>query len=90
MKYWRKTLDREKVKPARYEVHINRELCKGCRFCVEFCPRHVLHESAEMNKKGYRVVSARQANACLDCGLCELVCPEFAITVKPVEEDDAG
>jgi len=34
-------------------VTINAELCKGCGFCIEFCPSGVLEFSAEFNLKGY-------------------------------------
>ncbi|MFC1872388.1 ferredoxin family protein [Chloroflexota bacterium] len=88
MKYWRNTLDQESVKQARFRVHVERDLCKGCRFCIELCPRHVLYESAELNKKGYRVVQADDDNRCLNCGLCEKICPEFAIKVAEIENEN--
>ena len=31
--------------------------CKGCGFCVEFCPRKVLFLSEEMNSLGYHFAS---------------------------------
>jgi len=34
-------------------VAINVERCKGCSFCVEFCPTHVLALSSAFNSKGY-------------------------------------
>lgn len=87
MKYWRKTLDRDRVKPGRYQIQVLRERCKGCRFCIEFCPQHVLRESPELNRKGYHPVCADADNNCLNCGLCGLICPEFAIYVTPLEEE---
>jgi len=87
MKYWRKTLDRDRVKPKHYQIRVLKERCKGCRFCTEFCPKQVLHESTEFNSKGYHPVYADSNNECVDCGLCELICPEFAISVVPLEED---
>ena len=48
---------------------------------------HVLHESTEFNSKGYHPVCADSNNDCLNCGLCELICPEFAISVVPLEEE---
>jgi len=88
MKYWRKTLDRDRVKPKRYQVQVLKDRCKGCRFCIEFCPRHTLRESSEFNSKGYHPIYADSNNDCLDCGLCEMLCPEFAISVVPAEEEE--
>jgi len=90
MKYWRKTLDQDRIKPSRYQIQVLKERCKGCRFCIEFCPKQVLHESTEFNSKGYHPVYADSNNDCLDCGLCELMCPEFAISVVPSEEEKAN
>lgn len=55
--------------------------CKGCKFCIEFCPEDVLEESTAINAKGYHypVVKAGKEEACVNCGFCRLVCPEFAI-----------
>jgi 2-oxoglutarate ferredoxin oxidoreductase subunit delta len=60
-------------KPAIIKITI--EWCKGCEICVAFCPRNVL----EM-KEG-KVMVARP-NDCIKCMLCELRCPDFAITVE--------
>ncbi|MFC1870491.1 ferredoxin family protein [Chloroflexota bacterium] len=87
MKYWRKPLDGDRVKPTRGRVKVLEDRCKGCRFCIEFCPRHVLEESKGFNSKGYHPVYAAHSDECADCGLCELICPEFAINVVPVEEE---
>jgi len=55
-------------------ITINKEWCKGCEICVEFCPTHVL----AMNGPVVEVVNLE---ACTACGLCEIRCPDFAITV---------
>ncbi len=86
MKYWRKTLDQDRVKPSRGRVEVLKDSCKQCRFCIEFCPKQVLEEAAEFNSKGYHPVYAARSDECVDCGLCELICPEFAISVTPLEE----
>ena len=90
MKHWRKTLDRDRVKPIRGRFELIKDRCKGCRFCIEFCPRQVLEESKEFNSKGYHPVYAASSDECVDCGLCELICPEFAISVVPLEDEKEG
>lgn len=85
-KYWRKPLDADKVKVPHGEIHILVERCKGCQFCVEYCPRAVLDISEDFNPKGYHYPVAKNEDACLNCGLCEMLCPEFAIFCVEVEE----
>ena len=71
----------------KYRQVVIADRCKECGFCIEFCPRQVLHESTEFNSKGYHPVYADSDNDCLHCGLCELICPEFALCVEPVNEE---
>ncbi len=63
----------------RGEVFINRERCKGCGFCVEFCPTHALGMDQEINNKGYHPPVVVDLEACTGCDLCGLYCPDFAI-----------
>lgn len=61
------------------KLAIVKDLCKGCAFCIEFCPKHVLAVASDFNKKGYHPPAVKDALACSDCKLCEYYCPEFAI-----------
>jgi 2-oxoglutarate ferredoxin oxidoreductase subunit delta len=67
---------RAKRPAARLAIDI--ELCKGCAFCVEFCPTGALELSSEFNRKGYHPPVVIEDD-CVYCEVCELVCPEFAI-----------
>jgi 2-oxoglutarate ferredoxin oxidoreductase subunit delta len=80
MKYWRTPLDQGKVHPTRrQELVILQERCKGCGFCIAFCPRGVLEFSADFNKKGYHFPSVIDNSKCANCRFCQDLCPEFAI-----------
>ncbi|MBN1885972.1 MAG: 4Fe-4S binding protein [Candidatus Krumholzibacteriota bacterium] len=60
-------------KPA--VIRVVPEWCKGCEICVAFCPKNVL----EMENGTVKVA---RPDDCIKCMLCELRCPDFAITVE--------
>jgi len=60
------------------EVTIREEWCKGCRYCVVFCPKDVL----VMERKIAKVVNIED---CTGCDLCAWICPEFAVKVNKEE-----
>ena len=68
-----------KKKRQRGVVFIKKELCKGCGFCVEFCPFDVLEMSDEFNEKGYHPPKIVNIEVCTGCDLCGMYCPDFAI-----------
>lgn len=82
MTYWRQPLDRDRVQVPHGIVHIIDERCKGCGYCVEFCPLHVLIMSKRTNTKGYHPPELTQDAHCINCGLCALLCPDFAIFIE--------
>ncbi len=75
-----------KLKSPQGDIHIIKEQCKGCGFCVEYCPQDVLEISEEFNKKGYHPPRIKNEQNCIACRLCEMMCPEFAIFVTIKEE----
>lgn len=66
-------------------IHILKERCKGCSFCVEFCPKDVLQLSREYNLKGYHPPYVKKPEACISCNLCMMLCPDFAIYCEDKE-----
>lgn len=78
-------------------IQIDKSRCKGCGFCVEFCPKDCISLSDELNLKGYYVAASNggdgsaegapggdgpvDGGACNGCGTCALMCPEVAIEV---------
>ncbi len=79
MKLWRTPLDLDKIKLPKGTVKIIVERCKGCNFCIEFCPRQVLVMSENFNKKGYHYPKIIKSGQCVNCSLCADICPEFSI-----------
>ncbi len=86
MKYWRTPLDVDRLKVPRGRVVIQEERCKGCGFCVEYCPKDVLVMSTGFNRKGYHPPVIVPGTDCVNCGLCEMICPDFAIYSVAVED----
>jgi len=60
-------------------VSIIVERCKGCGFCIAFCPSGVLTLSTVFNDKGYHYPEVAHPEKCTGCGLCGMYCPDFAI-----------
>lgn len=58
---------------------IDIERCKGCGFCVAFCPAQNLQLSKEFNSKGYHYPEVVDPAFCRGCDLCGMLCPDFAI-----------
>ena len=87
MKLWRTPLDAEKVQHPEGTVRIIVERCKGCGFCVEYCPEGVLKLDHAYNKKGYHPPVVIEGKECVMCRLCELLCPDFSIFIT---EEGAG
>ena len=82
MPLWRQPLDKDRILITRGIVHIIDDRCKGCGFCIEFCPQGVLELSSRTNAKGYHPPQVTSDVNCVNCGLCALLCPDFAIYIE--------
>jgi 2-oxoglutarate ferredoxin oxidoreductase subunit delta len=87
-KIWRKPLDSERVKLPKAEIHILKDQCKGCGFCIQYCPKKVLEESNEINARGIHPPRVVDESKCILCSFCTSVCPDFAIFVVERERKE--
>lgn len=64
-----------------------KERCKGCGFCIEFCPKKIISLSDKMNNLGYRYARVKDEDieSCSGCAICALMCPEVLIEVEEVQ-----
>lgn len=62
------------------KVEINKELCKGCSYCVAACPKKAISLSTEFNPAGYNFAVVDE-ELCIGCGTCYTVCPDYVYTV---------
>ena len=69
-------------------IEIVLDWCKGCEICIKRCPVDAFEVSDILNKRGIYPPKLKDDNECNYCRLCELLCPDFAITVIPDEEKE--
>ncbi len=65
-------------------IEITSELCKGCKLCIDVCPKGVIDISDKLNTSSYHPAYYKGAD-CTGCALCFYACPEPAAirVVKP-------
>ncbi|HKZ50409.1 MAG TPA: 4Fe-4S dicluster domain-containing protein [Dehalococcoidia bacterium] len=73
---------REAAEPERVLFFLG--WCKKCEICMAFCPR----DSLEMGPDGYPWLA--HPETCTECGLCEVLCPDFVITVSAYHGRQVG
>ena len=83
-------LDKESLRQPKAEIHLIIDQCKGCGYCIEFCPKKVLEESSEINSKGVHPPRIADENRCIICSFCTAVCPDFAIYVIEKTDKESG
>ena len=69
-----------KEKKKAKAITIHEKWCKRCGICVEFCPGKIFS-----SETGQVPVVAR-LSSCTVCRLCEMRCPDYAVSVEEVGE----
>jgi len=68
------------MKSKKFNIRVEKDLCKGCGLCIWICPVKELEFSSEVNRYGYTIPKATKGR-CIGCHLCEHICPDMAIWV---------
>lgn len=63
------------------KIIIDRELCKGCKYCMIACPLGIILIDENFNKKGFLPAVCVEPDKCTGCSICARMCPEIAIEV---------
>jgi 2-oxoglutarate ferredoxin oxidoreductase subunit delta len=69
-----KTQNKKVKEPPSIDIY--KAWCKACGICVAFCPTGALGR----DESGSPYVA--DINKCINCGWCEIRCPDFAIHVE--------
>ncbi|MCS7116778.1 MAG: 4Fe-4S binding protein [Nitrososphaerota archaeon] len=77
----------EQKEVSRGQIHIIEDRCKGCGFCIHYCPHNVLEASKGFNKYGYHPPIVKDISKCTFCKFCEDICPDFAIFIVKKEKE---
>lgn len=68
--------DKTRVSIPQGFLEIKKNWCKGCRLCVDICPKKLI-SADELGK-----IQIGAPDKCTACGMCESICPDFAIRVE--------
>ncbi len=64
------------------KIEIREDRCKGCEFCVIYCPKGLINMAPHLSTKGVRpAVFNDPEMKCTGCTFCSIVCPDSCIEV---------
>ena len=70
------------------KINIDREICKGCTYCVLACPKKIIEIDVAFNASGFYPAIVKEQNGCTGCALCAISCPDLAIEVYREENEE--
>lgn len=66
---------------GQFKLLVNETWCKGCRICVDLCPTKTLVMVESPDRWEGSIVKVENIEVCNGCGICEVECPDFAISI---------
>jgi 2-oxoglutarate ferredoxin oxidoreductase subunit delta len=63
------------------KIVIDRNKCKGCLLCIQFCPKASLKVDTKLNARGINPVQWDEQGECVGCAMCAIMCPDCCIEV---------
>lgn len=63
------------------KIVIDREVCKGCGYCISACPKGCISQDDKYNDSGYYPAIFSNTGQCTGCAICAYSCPDIAIEV---------
>ena len=72
---------KQETRKKSYRVSVDDSVCDGCGICVFFCKPMVFEMSHQLIQRGVFPALPLHSEACNNCRLCELACPQLAIVV---------
>ena len=75
-----------------FRIKIHEDFCKGCKLCVEYCPKDCLALTTDrLNAKGMPFAECVHPADCVGCRACTTVCPDAVIELfELIDEDNDG
>ena len=67
------------------KVTFREERCKGCKLCVDVCPKKIVTiREDKLNQGGFHPAGVLEENIdkCIGCAFCATMCPDCVITVE--------
>ena len=64
------------------KITIDPTCCKGCDICQTICVKKIFGKGNKRNSYGTTVPKISNEESCIDCRICERMCPDGAIEVE--------
>jgi 2-oxoglutarate ferredoxin oxidoreductase subunit delta len=68
------------------KIILDDRFCKGCNLCIQVCPHRLFVQGEKRSRGGYRMPEVAREEECSSCLLCEMTCPDLALTVLQEEK----